>query len=169
MIIDKFEHQDMTWIVELVYEGCYRIIDPFGYWFLFKDGIAKTTEEAIALAKPKIDRIFSKGFPNKNPWVGDTFVVLADEIGFRVGTNSQNFNGTGSVTAKKGDIIVFDREGEDNGFWSIEGDGERNGHMQGSRPWSLIYGEKIQQVYEYESFKNSKAETRAWNKIRNSK
>ena len=170
MILTTFEHQDTTWKVQLVYEGCYRIIDPYGSWFLLKDGIAKTTEEAIELAKPKIDRVFAKGFPNTNPWVGDTFVVLADEIGFRVGTHSQNFNGTGSVTAKKGDILIFDREGEDNGFWDIQGENynpNNRGKLQGSRPWHLIYDEKIQQLYEYESFKQSKAKSRAWSKERN--
>ena len=116
MIVDKFEYQDITWKVELVYKECYRIIDPYGSWFLIENGEAKSAEEAIELAKSKIDRIFAKGFPNINPWVGDTFIVLADNISFRVGTHSQNFNGTGSETANKGDIIVFHREGEDNGF-----------------------------------------------------
>ena len=169
MIVAKFEHQDTTFKVELVYEGCYRIIDPYGSWFLIEKGIASTTEEAIELAKPKLDRIFSKGFPNTNPWIGDTFVVLADTISFRTGTHIRNFNGTGSAVAKKGDILVFDREGDENGFWSIEDKEFGRGDLQGSRPWSLVYSEKIQQVYENESFKQTKAKSRAWSKERNSK
>lgn len=59
-------------------------------------------------------------------------------ITFVTGSHNRNPNGTGKLTLKKGDTLKFDTDGEDNGFWYVNGD-----RVKGSKGWSLLWSLQI--------------------------
>lgn len=135
-----FNYHNQTWEVRLIYDGAYRIIDKYRSWFIVK---TDTIEDAIIEAKEKIDRIFSNGDPIIHPRKGQRYVVTDNNINFTTGAHWQRPGGTGSKNVLQGDIIIFNRQGEDNGFWYIPTD---DTDLKGGKAWSLIYDEKIKAI-----------------------
>jgi hypothetical protein len=153
----EFNHQESDFRLEHIHKNSYRVIDKITRTW----SIVEADDETQALVKAKmlIDQVFSNGRPNFHPRSNAKFVVLADSLSFRVGTHIRNLSGTGNVFAQKGDILTFDQEGEDNGFWYLDGnkvkdpqfyfkykDGSQRSSVRGQKPWGLIWGQKIREI-----------------------
>jgi hypothetical protein len=138
----ELEHNGNKFKIEHIHTDKYRVIDPPSRtWDIVTAG---NMEEAIENAKTLIDDIFVDGVrPNFYPRSGTKYIVK-DDLSFRVGTHWQKPNGDSTVYAKKGDIITFDAEGEDDGFWYLDND--KNNRLKGSKLWPLLWGKKIQEL-----------------------
>lgn len=156
--------------ITFVYAGCFRVIHTkTRTWFIVN---CKTIEQAESLSRTKIERVFSNGVPKFLPSGGEKFIVTGlhhdhdtgllkeiESIGFITGSHSRNSSGNGHYRAIKGEILTFDTEGEDNGFWYSDKDrkldpeyywkytdGSNRVRLKGSFAWSLLWSEKIKQL-----------------------
>ena len=128
-------------------------------WFLIKCSSDLTFEKVKELAITKIQRVFSNGRPNFFPIWSCKYVIICDSIDFRDGCHSKNPCGNSTIKAFRGDIITLDREGDENGFWYLDNgkeidkncyfryvDGSYRSDVKGSKVWSLLWDEKIQEI-----------------------
>ena len=163
----EFNHLGEDFKLNHIHTNSYRLIDKkTNTWSIVKGA---DMQDAQSNAMQLIDDVFADGRPNFYPNKGEKFVVTGehfdsdtnttkktDKISFRQGTHWQNPGGTGSVHAKRGDVITFDREGEDNGFWYLDGDkrvdpkyyfkytdGSPRYSVKGSKPWHLLWSKQI--------------------------
>ena len=156
--------------IKHIHTNSYRLTDKKTNTWQIVHG--EDIQDAQKNAKGLLDIVFGEGRPNFYPKKGDKFVVTGDyfnsdtntfeeidKISFREGTHWQLPGGTGTVYAKKGDIITFDRQGEDNGFWYLDGDkkvdskyyfkyedGSSRYSVKGPKPWHLLWSAKIKSV-----------------------
>jgi hypothetical protein len=115
--------------------------------------IGDTLEEATESAKQFLKLFYADGKPAINPRYGTKFVVTGEKFDYETGTvkqgntitfitgsHNRNLGGTGKAVARKGDVLTFDDDGEDDGFWYLNGGKER---MKGSHGWSLVWSLQI--------------------------
>ena len=151
----EFNRKGENFILEHIHDDSYRVIHrPTRTWSIVEGAAALLEAEAL------IDILWKSGDPNLFPKKGDKFVVLyEDGLEFDTGTHHMNPQGTGKVTAKKGDILTFSREGEDYGWYYLDGgkvrhpqyyfeyaDGSKREAAKGSKPWQYIWRRYIKKI-----------------------
>lgn len=148
----EFNYKNNDFIISHVHTNTYRVIDKkTRTWTLIK---ADSIMDGLKKSKKLIDELFTSGIPNFTPMIGEKFIVTGekyeygeksetDGITFTIGSHWKNIHGTGKVLVKKGDIIAFNREGEDYGWWYIGGyeDAQRS-----VLPWVLLWSGQIRKV-----------------------
>ena len=127
----EFTHKNSDFILSHIHTNLWRVIDNKTRTWSIVPG--SDINAALKKAKSLIDDVFADGRPEFYPKTRAKFVVTGltynnegetkklDSLSFRIGAHSRNPGGTAIVLVKKGEVLIFDRQGEDNGFWYKEG------------------------------------------------
>lgn len=147
----EVEYKGDTFRIAHIHTDKWRIVKN-GVWTIV---IGADVDEAKKAASKYLDLLYANtGGKVFMPKFGTNYVVTGQKfdtdsgtvkdgntITFVTGSHNRNPGGTGKITLRKGDKLKFDEDGEDNGFWYVNGD-----RVKGSKGWSLLWSLQIKPV-----------------------